>query len=108
MNQVEKMSAREAYAAYISGHVFVNVSENPTYKDKSLDVKHLLHIPYSQLETRVAELPVNRSVVLVSAVGNRSKHAAKWLLQQGFEHIAILDGGVRAWEAEGLPMQLQA
>jgi rhodanese-related sulfurtransferase len=108
MNQIEKMSAREAYAAYISGYVFVNVSENPTYKDKSLDVKRVLHIPYSQLKTREAELPVNHSVVPVSNVGNRSKHAAKWLLQQGFEYIAVLDGGLRAWEAEGFPMQLQA
>ncbi|MDX2133776.1 MAG: rhodanese-like domain-containing protein [Saprospiraceae bacterium] len=110
MTLFNKMTAREAYAAYFSGSLLVNVSENPRFANKDLDVKHVLHIPFSQMPKRMTELPKDRNVVLISGVGNKGKHAAEMLLSSGFDadRVAFVEGGMAAWEEEGLPVHTQA
>lgn len=39
------------------------------------------------------------------ASGVRSAKAADKMEAEGFEKIYLLDGGIKAWEAEGLPVQ---
>ena len=68
-------------------------------------------VPDDQLTSmaRRAGLDKDRPVLLVhSGLDHRSFSAASWvywmLKSTGFNDIAILDGGVRAWKAAGYPM----
>lgn len=62
-----------------------------------------LYIPYSDLQTRVAELPANRGsrIVVYCRTGHESAIAAQTLLDLGFTDIVNLDGGMTAWVASG-------
>lgn len=42
-------------------------------------------------------------VVLIDDGGARAWLAAHWLVLLGFEEVAVVEGGVAAWEASGLP-----
>lgn len=53
-------------------------------------------IPLGSLQRRVAEVPKDRQVVVVCAVGGRSARATHFLRAQGVEAVN-LHGGMRAW-----------
>jgi rhodanese-related sulfurtransferase len=62
-----------------------------------------LSIPLGEVTRRQAELPRERSLVLVCHHGRRSQHAAMLLAGAGFENVHNLQGGVEAWAAEVEP-----
>lgn len=62
-----------------------------------------VHIPMTQIQTRVDEVPADRPVYVVCRVGGRSMQVAAWLNQLGREAINV-GGGMRSWEQEKRPM----
>ena len=62
-----------------------------------------LHIPLSQLPSRLGELPTDEQLVVVCRVGGRSARAVAWLTGHGYDAVN-LDGGMGAWAATGRPM----
>ena len=107
MQTFEQISPREAYAAYMLGSVVVDVRESEDIATKAADLKQMIALPFSQLDQRLGELPTNRQVVFVSRVGIKSKQAAELLIKNGFDRVATIQGGLHAWEAEGLPIRRQ-
>ena len=105
MTTFQRISAREAYAAYVRGHVLVDVRETDEATEKTVDINHLVSMPVSELDQRLDELPTNRPLVLVSRVGSSSNTAAQFLLQNGYSDVAIVEGGMKEWEMEGLPIR---
>ena len=66
------------------------------------------HIPMATLPMRIDELPRDRQVVMVCRSGARSGHACAWLMQQGFDNVYNLRGGMMAWHSCGLDLQQSA
>lgn len=64
-----------------------------------------LLIPLPELQERLAEIPLERPVVLLCHSGSRSALATQLLLKAGRDKVANLRGGLRAWEAEGLSLE---
>jgi rhodanese-related sulfurtransferase len=62
-------------------------------------------LPRSQIEFRLAQLvPDHRiSIVLYDEGDARAPLAAATLLRLGYEQVGILEGGLKAWQAEGRP-----
>jgi rhodanese-related sulfurtransferase len=58
------------------------------------------HIPLGELPARFEELPDDKQVVCVCAVGGRSGRAAHFLNAAGKDAVN-LDGGMYQWEAAG-------
>lgn len=46
----------------------------------------------------------DRPILLICAHGNQAAQAAHLLKKQGFKHLQLLKGGMRAWMEEGLPV----
>lgn len=108
MTNVPHYSPREAYAAYMLGSVLVDVRDRDAVARKSVDVGRLVVAPFDELDQHLDELPSDRTVVLVSRLGNTGLEAAKRLLEKGYDNIAIVEGGLSAWEEEGLPVRESA
>jgi rhodanese-related sulfurtransferase len=56
-------------------------------------------IPMNEIPGRVAELDPERELVVYCHHGVRSAHVCAWLMQQGFEKVANLAGGIEEWAA---------
>ncbi len=57
-----------------------------------------VHIPVSELEDRVSELPRNGQPMLIyCASGGRSAAACEFLANEGFEGLHNLSGGIGGW-----------
>ena len=57
-------------------------------------------IPLGELMDRYAELDSGNEIVVYCRSGGRSERAAAFLLQNGFERVHNLKGGVLCWRAE--------
>lgn len=63
-----------------------------------------VHIPLGELAERFKELPQERRIVAVCRSGNRSARATESLLRAGLQ-VENLDGGMKAWQKAGLPLE---
>lgn len=52
-----------------------------------------------------AEFDRNKRLILHCASGGRSALAVRSLQQMGYENIAHLDGGIKAWKEAGFPTE---
>ncbi len=51
------------------------------------------------------EFDKNKKIILHCASGGRSALAAKTLKDMGYENVAHLEGGIKAWKEAGLPVE---
>ena len=62
-------------------------------------------IPLGDLPGRLSEVPRDRDVVVVCRSGSRSRSGRDILLGAGFTRVTSMTGGVREWQAAGLPTE---
>ncbi|MBN1580589.1 MAG: STAS domain-containing protein [Anaerolineae bacterium] len=55
------------------------------------------HIPLAALSNHIDQVSHERPVVMVCQGGRRSMKAAAWLLEQGYDNVQALQGGMIAW-----------
>jgi rhodanese-related sulfurtransferase len=58
----------------------------------------------NSIPSRLAELDVEKDIVIVCAHGNRSYSVAGWLNQQGYR-ARSLKGGIVDWQLRGGPVE---
>ncbi|MET3108223.1 rhodanese-related sulfurtransferase [Oxalobacteraceae bacterium GrIS 2.11] len=68
-------------------------------------IKSAKNIPVSELSKRLSELEKqkNFSVITVCASGKRSATASAILTRAAFAQVVSLEGGMAAWQEQGLP-----
>ncbi|MDR3479136.1 MAG: rhodanese-like domain-containing protein [Burkholderiaceae bacterium] len=68
-------------------------------------VRDAKNIPLKQLPTRLGEIDKfkDKTVIAVCATGVRSASASGLLKKSGFADVYSLDGGMTAWQSQGLP-----
>ncbi|SFR67732.1 CoA-disulfide reductase [Anaeromicropila populeti] len=57
------------------------------------------HIPLGQVHKRINELDKNKLIVPYCAIGVRSYNAARVLMQNGFQKVAVLSGGTAFYKS---------
>ncbi|MGA7982263.1 MAG: rhodanese-like domain-containing protein [Chromatiaceae bacterium] len=64
-----------------------------------------VHLPMHLIPLRMGDLPRDKEVVLYCRSGARSYHACAFLVQQGFDNVVNLRGGIIGWAREGLEIR---
>jgi molybdopterin/thiamine biosynthesis adenylyltransferase/rhodanese-related sulfurtransferase len=103
--RIEEVEPRAASKELESGEPALLDTRDPIeYREAHIDGAEL--VPPEQVAGRIEELVPDRSrrVLLYCASGNRSARAADELRELGYENAASVAGGIKAWEAEGLPV----
>lgn len=59
----------------------------------------------SSLPYHKPEFDKNKRIILHCAAGGRSALAVQSLKTMGYENIAHMDGGIKAWKEAGLPVE---
>jgi rhodanese-related sulfurtransferase len=81
----------------------LDVREQYEYDEKHIPNVTLL--PMSEIQSRLDEIPTDKKVIVTCRSGNRSGQVANFLLQNGFEDVHNMQGGIIAWEAAGFPVE---
>lgn len=60
-----------------------------------------LHIPMAEITNRIAEIPLNSTIVVMCKSGNRAEAVANLLkAEHGVDQVAVMKGGIMAWIEE--------
>ena len=60
----------------------------------------LINIPLSELENRISDLDELKKIIAYSEADDESKRASEILVQQGFDHVYNMLGGIEAWKVK--------
>lgn len=109
--QIENLTPEEVAREVAEGAVLVDLRE-PAELDNDGIIEGAVHAPRGMLEFYAdpsspyhrAELDPTRRTILYCASGGRSALSAVTLASLGYTDVAHLDGGVKAWRADGRPM----
>jgi rhodanese-related sulfurtransferase len=72
---------------------------------KAIAVEKIMYLWYEELVNHYKDLPKDTPLILVDAVGLRSKDAVLFLREKGYRNVASLAGGIADWEKDGFPMK---
>ena len=59
------------------------------------------HLPMHLIPLKITELSPDKDIVLYCRSGARSHHACMYLMQQGFDNVINLRGGIIDWARNG-------
>ena len=65
-----------------------------------------VNIPFDQVAERIDEIDTSHGVALYCMVGPRARKGESALLAAGYEEVLHLEGGLAAWQAAGLPVEV--
>ncbi len=99
---------RDVQAEFLAAHIpeaqFFDID---AISDRETDLPHMIP-PVAQFEKQVADLGISNDnqVVVYDSAGLFSAARVWWLLRYfGLTNIAVLDGGLPKWQAEGHPTE---
>jgi rhodanese-related sulfurtransferase len=100
-----RISQADALKLYREGRaVFIDVRSSTQFSYGH--VKGALSIPRSQVVSRFAEVPLQKTIITYCACGaeESSGHAATDLVNHGVKNVYALKGGWSEWKASGHPI----
>jgi rhodanese-related sulfurtransferase len=83
--------------------LLVDVREPDEYA--TVRAEGAITMPLSTFTQRYGELPRDRALLLICAVGGRSGAATAHLLANGYPNVTNVTGGTLGWERAGLPVR---
>jgi rhodanese-related sulfurtransferase len=98
----DRVDPQEAKTRLENGAVLIDVREADEFEQVRVPGATL--IPLSEFATRYSEMPKDQEIVLMCAGGVRSAQAAQFAAQHGFK-LTNLEGGIKAWHSQGLPVE---
>lgn len=109
-SQIENLDPDAVERELQDGAVLVDIRDAPEL-DAEGKIPGSVHVPRGMLEFRAdttspyhqAPLDPTKRVILHCASGGRSALAARTLQEMGYEDVAHLDGGFKAWKEAGKP-----
>ncbi len=97
-----EVNTDQAYEMYQSGAFVVDVRTQEEWDEYHAPNTTL--IPLDQLQSRLAEIPKDREVLVVCRSGNRSQQGRDILLAAGYNATSMA-GGLKEWYAKGYPVE---
>lgn len=111
--QVENLSPQQVHEEVSNGNAtLIDLRESEELK-QSGKIPQAVHAPRGMLEFYAdpslpyhkPEFDKNRRLILHCASGGRSALAACTLKEMGYQNVAHMDGGIKAWKEAGMPVE---
>ena len=108
--QIENLTPQQVEKELINGNAtLIDIRESEELKENG-KIPGSVHAPRGMLEFYAdsslpyhrPEFDKNKKIILHCASGGRSALAAATLKQMGYENVAHLDGGIKAWKEAGM------
>jgi rhodanese-related sulfurtransferase len=98
MTEITAPEAAELLAGNPDDYLLVDVREPVELEIASLAAA--IHIPMGEITQRIAELDRNKTIICLCKSGGRSAQVGQYLVQQGFDRVINLAGGINAWSEQ--------
>jgi rhodanese-related sulfurtransferase len=98
-----RIDVAEAKEMLDNGAAIIDVRE--TFEYDAGHVPNAGHIPVNTVYARRDELPKDKDLIFICAVGQRSALAAEMAAAAGLTRLFNLEGGTEAWIKAGQPVE---
>ncbi|NTU59015.1 MAG: rhodanese-like domain-containing protein [Chlorobiaceae bacterium] len=105
MNNFKEIDSTRAFELIRNGALLVDVREPDEVAEASFDVEGVMLVPFSTVEARFSEIPVDRDVIIGCKVGERSQMVTFFLMNHGYEKAVNMQDGIVGWVENGLPIK---
>lgn len=97
-----------AEAVELCGHGALFLDVRPLYESdyRAFDVPEVLFAPASEYAVWKENLPKERCLIVADASGLKSRTIARQLMDDGFNLVVNLSGGIIDWERSGAPVKV--
>ncbi len=102
--EVKQVSVAVAIEKIKNGALLIDIREAEEIEMVAYDVDGHMQIPQSEFSFRLNEIPRDREIIIGCHSGNRSLHTTLFLMDQNFDNVFNLKGGIRDWMEQGLPV----
>lgn len=103
--EAPSIAAAELSARRASGTAPVVIDVRTAEEYAGGHIPGALNIPFDEVATRISEVDAPHGVALYCMVGPRARKGETALLAAGYTAVLHLEGGLAAWQAEGLPVE---
>src|SRR3954452_23390423 len=103
MSPIEMLDLDRAREEIAGGAKLIDVREQHEWDESHIE--QAVHVPQGELVERLDEVAPDTSerLLLQCRTDNRSAKMAEELASLGYENVAVVEGGIVAWEGAGLP-----
>ncbi|MBP6018519.1 MAG: rhodanese-like domain-containing protein [Burkholderiaceae bacterium] len=82
--------------------VFLDIRSPEQFKAGT--IPQARNIPGADLATKMSSLPKDKPIIVVCDQGNTATRIAATLRKEGYTEAVVLEGGLRAWLKDGMPL----
>ena len=101
--EIKSISPEEVYEIIKNSEDYLIVDVRTKEEYNSGHIEGALLLPVQELEDRLDELPIDKSIIVHCQSGGRSRTAATTLVENGFKQVYDM-GGISDWIAKGYPV----
>jgi rhodanese-related sulfurtransferase len=87
------------------GALLVDVREKDEVNAAAYDVANQMFVPLSEFDKQFHTIPQDQILIMACKSGGRSLRAASFLINQGYDKVYNLRGGISGWTAKGYPIK---
>ncbi len=104
MSKIKQYCTGSSYKALMDDSLLLDIREVDEFNQVKFNVPYLVHIPYSELQKRLSEIPRDKPIIVASSYGKTGNEAANLLLEKGFEYVSNLEEGLSKWLYKRYPV----
>ncbi len=104
-NGILCLTSSEAHALLNSDAVLLDTRKEHETNYRIFDVPEMCFYTKSQIKEHYPALSRDKPYIIADSVGMGSREIAKFLIERGFENVAILSGGIIDWVKQKLPVK---
>lgn len=82
----------------------LDVRTTQEFDEMSVKVDNVKHVPLQSLASSIGSMSGQKSYYVLCRTGHRATMAAMSLMQNGFANVAVIEGGINAWDKANLPI----
>lgn len=102
---INEIEVKTCYNKIIEGDaILIDVRELDEVEGVSYNVPNRIDIPLSTFEKNICQIPQDKLLVIACRRGIRSYDVTNFLLQNNFNNVFNLKGGIIEWASEQLPI----
>lgn len=103
MNLAKQICPTTTMGKINNGALIVDVRKADEVAKVIFDVPNYINIPIDELEDRLSELPKDKEIVMVCLSGERSLKTTYFLMNNGYQNVFNMDGGIIKWASKNFP-----
>lgn len=102
---INQINPSQAIENVKNGSLFIDVREVEEVNELNYDINNYMNIPLSLLEFKLTEIPKDKDLILACRSGGRSQNACNILINNGYNNLSNLEGGIIGWQRSGNPIK---